>query len=54
MLEAEGAEVVCAHVSDAFSGVGAFYQDFRQLTDAEVVAILSAQRDKADAAARRD
>ena len=52
MLEAEGAEVVCPHVSDAFSGVGAFYQDFRQLTDAEVIAILSAYRDKTGAAQR--
>jgi len=44
MLEAEGAEVICAHVTERFYGVGAFYQDFRQLTDAEVIAILAAYR----------
>jgi len=53
MLEADGAEVVCAHVADQFFGVGSFYQDFKQLTDAEVVAVLSAHQAKAEAMQRK-
>lgn len=41
-LEAQGAKVVCPHVSEAFFGVGSFYLDFRQLTDDQVIASLSA------------
>ena len=32
--------VICLHVADWFAGVGAFYQDFAQISDAEVRAIL--------------
>jgi putative phosphoribosyl transferase len=39
-LEADGAEVVCPLVTDEFFGVGAFYRDFRQLSDADVNAAL--------------
>ena len=35
-LEADGAEVVCPLVADRFFGVGAYYLDFRQLSDEEV------------------
>ena len=35
------AEVVCLEAPQAFEHVGAFYRDFHQLTDDEVVAILS-------------
>lgn len=39
-LEADGAEVVCPLVTDSFFGVGSFYRDFRQLSDADVSAAL--------------
>lgn len=34
-------EVVCLHVPDVFRGVGWFYRDFRQTTDAEVMDLLA-------------
>lgn len=43
-LEADGAEVVCPLVTDAFPGVGAFYRDFHQLTDEDVLAALAEMR----------
>lgn len=39
-LEADGAEVVCPLVTDRFFGVGAFYRDFRQLSDEDVSTAL--------------
>ena len=33
-------DVVCLDVPDAFYAVGQFYRDFRQVDDAEVVALL--------------
>lgn len=39
-LAAECDETVCLLVPEAFGAVGAFYRDFRQLDDAEVVALL--------------
>jgi putative phosphoribosyl transferase len=44
-LEADGAEVVCPLVTDAFFGVGSFYRDFRQLSDADVSAALDELND---------
>lgn len=35
-------QVVCLHRPEPFFGVGAHYSDFRQVTDAEVVALLDA------------
>ncbi len=47
-LEADGAEVVCPLVTDEFFGVGAFYRDFRQLSDADVnEALDEIRRDEA-------
>ncbi len=47
-LEADGAEVVCPLVTDRFFGVGSFYRDFRQLSDADVGAALDEiRRDEA-------
>lgn len=47
-LEADGAEVVCPLVTDKFFGVGSFYRDFRQLSDADVDAALDEiRRDEA-------
>ena len=43
-LEEEGAEVICPLVSESFTGVGAFYRDFAQLTDDEVVAALASHQ----------
>ncbi|SFK29969.1 phosphoribosyltransferase [Methylocapsa palsarum] len=39
-LALECDEIYCLQEQDYFPGVGAFYRDFRQLTDAEVIAIL--------------
>ena len=44
-LEDDGAEVVCPLVTDDFFGVGLFYRDFRQLTDADVTAALDEMTD---------
>ncbi len=33
-------EVVCLHSADVFYGVGAFYEDFSQTTDEEVITLL--------------
>ena len=33
-------EVVCLIIAAGFEGVGQFYRDFRQTSDAEVVALL--------------
>lgn len=43
-LEADGAEVACPLVVERFYGVGEFYRDFGQLTDDEVVRLLTAFR----------
>lgn len=40
-------EVVCAAVPDPFWGVGAWYDDFRQATDADVTRILRQSREAA-------
>ena len=34
-------EVACLAVPEEFRGVGAFYQDFHQLTDREVINLLA-------------
>jgi predicted phosphoribosyltransferase len=39
-IAAEADEVVCLEVPDVFHAVGQFFQDFSQVSDAEVVAIL--------------
>ena len=39
-LEADGAEVICPLVTDSFFGVGSFYRDFHQLSDADVLSAL--------------
>ena len=39
-LEATADEVVCLHVPEWFTGVGACYDDFGEVSDAEVVALL--------------
>jgi predicted phosphoribosyltransferase len=43
-LQREADEVVCLNTPRSFLGVGAFYQDFRQLADQEVVALLHQAR----------
>ena len=40
-------ELVCPEVPEFFFAIGDFYSDFRQVTDEEVRACLSAHRDKA-------
>lgn len=39
-LEQEADDVVCLEMHQVFGGVGAFYSDFRQLSDADVTSIL--------------
>lgn len=34
-------DIICLHPTTAFRGVGGFYKDFHQLTDAETVALLA-------------
>jgi predicted phosphoribosyltransferase len=41
-LEPEADRIVCLHVTPDLASVGQYYQDFHQLGDAEVVAMLSA------------
>ncbi|MHC5008955.1 MAG: hypothetical protein ACYTGF_16535 [Planctomycetota bacterium] len=45
-LEAEVDEMICLHTPTGFMAVGAFYGDFSQTSDHEVVALLerAAQR----------
>jgi predicted phosphoribosyltransferase len=40
-LKAEADEVICLHAPSWFSAVGQFFEDFRQVSDEEVVRILS-------------
>ena len=54
-LRSEADEVVCLHSPETFMAVGAFYQDFAEVTDEDVIAILDAhararsgQQDRAD------
>jgi putative phosphoribosyl transferase len=42
LLERTADEVVCLHAPEAFSAVGAFFDDFSEVTDDEVIAVLSA------------
>ncbi|MBP6012126.1 MAG: phosphoribosyltransferase [Alphaproteobacteria bacterium] len=49
-LEADGAEVVCPLVTESFFGVGSFYRDFHQLSDADVLSAL----DELKCVSRRD
>ncbi len=39
-LRASADEVICLNVPASFGAVGAFYLDFRQTTDEEVMALL--------------
>jgi putative phosphoribosyl transferase len=39
-IAAEAGEVVCLEVPDHFYAVGQFFEDFSQVSDAEVVTIL--------------
>ncbi|GEO42524.1 phosphoribosyltransferase [Skermanella aerolata] len=45
-LTAEVDEVVCLHTPSSFGAIGNFYEDFRQLDDADVIRLLdAAERD---------
>lgn len=39
-LQRDADEVLCLHIAENFTGVGAFYDDFSQVTDEEVIAYL--------------
>jgi len=45
-LEREADEVICLAKPEAFAGVSAFYSDFHQLDDGEVIALLDAARER--------
>ena len=45
LLRATVDDLVCLAVPPSFFGVGAFFQDFHQLDDAEVIALLAEVRD---------
>ncbi len=52
-MRAEADEVICLETPRPFFGVGAFYDDFHQLTDEETVALLERVWDAAQPAAAR-
>jgi putative phosphoribosyl transferase len=52
VLRPECDEVIYLHAPETFSAVGAYYEDFTQTTDDEVIALLNASRDP-NVAARR-
>jgi predicted phosphoribosyltransferase len=41
VMREETDEVLCLEIYEDFSSIGAFYEDFRQITDQEVVALLA-------------
>jgi predicted phosphoribosyltransferase len=41
-IRSEADQVVCLHEADLVSGIGGFYGDFHQLSDAEVIRLLDA------------
>jgi putative phosphoribosyl transferase len=45
-LRGEADEIVCLAEAEIFFGIGAFYEDFHQLTDAEVIGLLDAHQPK--------
>lgn len=49
LLRGEGVEVVCLATPEPFYGVGWWYQDFSQTTDAEVRELLAQQAGQAEA-----
>jgi len=54
-LKAESAEVVCLHVPMQLGAIGAYYDDFHQLSDAEVIDRLDeAENLEAEAAEKED
>jgi predicted phosphoribosyltransferase len=53
MLERNADQVVCAHQPHAFAAVGQCYEEFPQLTDAEVLEILACHRGESAMAAKR-
>lgn len=46
-LRGEADEIVCLFVPAPFPGIGAFYRDFHQLTDEEVIGLLAPRGPKA-------
>jgi putative phosphoribosyl transferase len=46
-LRGEADAIICASVPRQFYGVGAWYEDFSQTTDEEVIALLEQRRDAA-------
>jgi putative phosphoribosyl transferase len=53
-LAAEADEVVCPHIPRDFGGVGRWYDDFSEVTDAEVLRLLGQPPELLDRAHKRD
>jgi len=51
-LRADTDDVVCLEANDRLGSVGAYYADFRQLTDADVIALLARAHARASASQR--
>ena len=47
-MASEADDIVCLETPAAFGAIGAFYEDFRQISDAEVIALLAAFRPGAE------
>ncbi|PWS35962.1 phosphoribosyltransferase [Falsiroseomonas bella] len=45
-MRGEADDTVCAVEAEVFFGIGAFYRDFHQLTDEEVIASIAAYRER--------
>ena len=43
-LKTEGQEVVCLHALEPYGAVGAWYEDFSQISDAEVIQLLESHQ----------
>jgi predicted phosphoribosyltransferase len=52
-LERNADHVVCAHQPQSFAAVGQWYEEFPQLTDADVLEILASHRGQSAVAAKR-
>lgn len=48
LLEDQVDQLVCPHVLESFRGVGQWYDDFRQVTDDEVIELLHRYRERTD------
>ena len=48
-LQAEGTQVVCIQAVEPFGAIGAWYEDFRQVSDEQVIELLAAVAERQSA-----